>query len=166
MRQDEIEKIMAARQQVIDYRGQGTGDGAPIPYNLSPETCSPFRSIQDLWARAGVQLATLEKLAAADAFRSLGLDRRQALWEVKALGAAKPLPLFEVASFSSPRTRGEGRGPDPQVRAEGEGQPQALSLVVAPHLPTKIRRSAPGGHPLPASGERETHIPCPLNRPL
>ena len=41
-----------------------------------------------------MKLGTLEKLAAADAFRSLGLDRRQALWEVKALGSAEPLPLF------------------------------------------------------------------------
>lgn len=34
---------------------------------------------------AGVSLATLEKLADADAFRSLGIDRRKALWEVSAL---------------------------------------------------------------------------------
>jgi error-prone DNA polymerase len=63
----------------------------------------PFRDVHDLWARARVKLFTLEKLAAADAFRSVqaelgsaktGLDRRQALWEVKALGAAEPLPLF------------------------------------------------------------------------
>jgi error-prone DNA polymerase len=40
----------------------------------------------------------LERLAAADAFRSMGLDRRQALWEVKALSAAGPLPLFGWAS--------------------------------------------------------------------
>jgi error-prone DNA polymerase len=57
----------------------------------------PFRDVHDLWLRAGVKLATLERLAAADAFRSLGLDRRQALWEVKALGAATPLPLFTYA---------------------------------------------------------------------
>jgi len=54
----------------------------------------PFRDVHDLWLKAGVKLATLERLAAADAFRSLGLDRRQALWEVKALGAPVPLPLF------------------------------------------------------------------------
>jgi error-prone DNA polymerase len=54
----------------------------------------PFRDVHDLWMRAGVKLSTLEKLAAADAFRSMELDRRQALWEVKALGAAEPLPLF------------------------------------------------------------------------
>jgi error-prone DNA polymerase len=53
--------------------------------------------VHDLWLRAGLKLATLEKLAAADAFRSLGLDRRQALWEVKALGSAEPLPLFTYA---------------------------------------------------------------------
>ena len=54
----------------------------------------PFRDVHDLWARSGVKLSALEKLAAADAFRSMGLDRRQALWEVRALTAAKPLPLF------------------------------------------------------------------------
>ncbi|MGV3685566.1 MAG: error-prone DNA polymerase [Daejeonella sp.] len=42
---------------------------------------------------AGVSQATLEKLADADAFRSIGLDRRQALWEVSAL-ADTPEALF------------------------------------------------------------------------
>jgi len=39
-------------------------------------------------------LAALEKLADADAFRSFGLDRRAALWQVSAL-ADKPVALFE-----------------------------------------------------------------------
>jgi error-prone DNA polymerase len=56
-----------------------------------------FRDVHDVWMRAGVKLSTLERLAAADAFRSLGLDRRQALWEVKALAAAAPMPLFAWA---------------------------------------------------------------------
>ena len=55
---------------------------------------STFRDVHDVWARARLRLISLEKLAAADTFRSMGLDRRQALWEVKALGAAEPLPLF------------------------------------------------------------------------
>jgi error-prone DNA polymerase len=41
--------------------------------------------------------AALEKLADADALRSLGLDRRAALWQVRGLADAAPLPLF--ASF-------------------------------------------------------------------
>lgn len=44
----------------------------------------PFESIPSL-LDAGVPLAALEKLADADAFRSIGLDRRQALWEVAAV---------------------------------------------------------------------------------
>lgn len=43
---------------------------------------------------AGVPQVTLEKLADADAFCSLGLDRRQALWEVSALGD-RPVELFK-----------------------------------------------------------------------
>ena len=42
---------------------------------------------------AGVSLSALEKLADADAFGSLGMDRRKALWEVTAL-ADKPIALF------------------------------------------------------------------------
>lgn len=42
---------------------------------------------------AGVSQAALEKLADADAFRSLGLDRRQALWEVSALHD-RPVAMF------------------------------------------------------------------------
>jgi error-prone DNA polymerase len=42
---------------------------------------------------AGVSQTALENLADADAFRSLGLDRRQALWEVTAL-SDRPVGLF------------------------------------------------------------------------
>ena len=41
---------------------------------------------------AGLSEATLEKLADADAFRSIGLDRRQALWEVSTKD--RPTALF------------------------------------------------------------------------
>ena len=61
---------------------------------LAARAEAPFVDTYDLWRRAGIHLDTIERLAAADAFRSLGLDRRQALWEVKALDGAAPLPLF------------------------------------------------------------------------
>ena len=44
----------------------------------------PFKSINEL-LDAGVSIAALEKLADADAFRSIHLDRRRALWEISAL---------------------------------------------------------------------------------
>jgi error-prone DNA polymerase len=46
-----------------------------------------------LWRRSGLGIAALETLARADAFRSMGLDRRRALWAVKGLPET-PLPLF------------------------------------------------------------------------
>jgi error-prone DNA polymerase len=56
----------------------------------------PFTSIEDVWRRAKVKPAALERLARADAFHCLGLDRRQALWAIKGLGQA-PLSLFAAA---------------------------------------------------------------------
>ncbi|MGH6866120.1 MAG: OB-fold nucleic acid binding domain-containing protein, partial [Methyloceanibacter sp.] len=56
-----------------------------------------YRDVRELWRRSGIARACLEKLASADAFRSLGLDRRQALWEVRGLPKEIPLPLFEHA---------------------------------------------------------------------
>ncbi|HEX8194116.1 MAG TPA: error-prone DNA polymerase [Allosphingosinicella sp.] len=55
-----------------------------------------FDSVEDVWRRSGVPVAALEKLADADAFAGLGLDRRQALWRIRGLGHA-PLPLFAAA---------------------------------------------------------------------
>ncbi|MCX2474905.1 error-prone DNA polymerase [Pedobacter sp. MC2016-05] len=52
-----------------------------------------YQNIHEL-LDVGVSLATMERLADADAFRSLGFDRRQALWEVSAL-ADRPIALFK-----------------------------------------------------------------------
>ncbi|MBD8556827.1 error-prone DNA polymerase [Rhizobium sp. CFBP 8762] len=73
-------------EALFDKRGQG------------------YTSIRDLWLRTKLPRTALEHLADADAFRSIGLDRRAALWAVKALdtaAAAETLPLFAVASGES-----------------------------------------------------------------
>ncbi|MEL6702126.1 MAG: hypothetical protein AAFO58_10695, partial [Pseudomonadota bacterium] len=53
-----------------------------------------YTSVKDVWRRAGIIPAAVTTLAEADAFHSLGLTRREALWEAKALIGTKPLPLF------------------------------------------------------------------------
>ncbi|PTS79583.1 error-prone DNA polymerase, partial [Sphingomonas sp. HMWF008] len=60
----------------------------------------PFTSVEDVWRRTGVSRGTLEKIAQADGFHGLGLDRRQALWAIKALGE-KPLPLFAATESAA-----------------------------------------------------------------
>ncbi|MFN3845656.1 MAG: error-prone DNA polymerase [Paracoccaceae bacterium] len=55
-----------------------------------------YLSVEDVWRRAGVTAAVLTRLAEADAFAPLGLDRRAALWAARALTPAAPLPLFAL----------------------------------------------------------------------
>jgi error-prone DNA polymerase len=66
----------AQAKAIVDARGQSYADA------------------RSLWIRSGVPVATLERLAAADAFRSLGLDRRAALWAVKGLDSVSPRPIL------------------------------------------------------------------------
>ncbi|MER8415069.1 error-prone DNA polymerase [Mesorhizobium sp. M1342] len=59
---------------------------------------SGYGSVRDVWLRSGLDVGEIERLAQADAFRSLGFDRREALWAVRALdgkSAAERLPLFD-----------------------------------------------------------------------
>jgi error-prone DNA polymerase len=59
IRKEEMDKLIAGRAE---------------PYTQPHQICD-----------AGVSVATMERLANADAFRSMDLDRRHALWEVSAL---------------------------------------------------------------------------------
>jgi DNA-directed DNA polymerase III PolC len=71
-----------------------------------------YTSIRDLWLRTGAPVASLEKLARADAFASLGLNRREALWAVKGLVGtygAETLPLFAaLPAYHSPQEEPAG----------------------------------------------------------
>ncbi|MEL6840502.1 MAG: error-prone DNA polymerase [Pseudomonadota bacterium] len=63
-------------------------------HRMMAERHTPFADLADLKKRARVDAGTMRKLAAADAFRSMTLDRRQALWDARALRDAPDLPLF------------------------------------------------------------------------
>ncbi|MGJ4968300.1 MULTISPECIES: error-prone DNA polymerase [unclassified Bradyrhizobium] len=58
----------------------------------------PFTSLEDFARDTALPKRALLLLADADAFRSLGLDRRAALWAVRRLPDDVPLPLFEAAT--------------------------------------------------------------------
>ncbi|MEP7239304.1 MAG: error-prone DNA polymerase [Devosia sp.] len=67
---------------------------------------SGYGSVRDVWLRSGLPVSALEMLAEADAFRSLGLNRRKALWAVRGLvgtDGAQTLPLFKSAGVPLPR---------------------------------------------------------------
>jgi len=60
-----------------------------------------YACIRDFWLRTGLPTHVIARLADADAFGSLGLTRRQALWAAKALGRVgaveDDLPLFRTS---------------------------------------------------------------------
>jgi error-prone DNA polymerase len=58
----------------------------------------PYRDVRELRDRTGLAPAQIERLASADCFNSLGLTRRQALWDARSLVAAPDLPLFAAAA--------------------------------------------------------------------
>jgi len=64
-----------------------------------------YGSVRDVWLRTGLPISALEVLAEADAFQSLGLNRRKALWAVQGLAGtdgAETLPLFRQAGPPAP----------------------------------------------------------------
>jgi error-prone DNA polymerase len=104
-------------EQLVERRGDGYPD-APA-----------------LWHRSGLGRLALERLAAADALRSLSLDRRQGLWALKALGET-PLPLFAAAETTVPaphpptpaaRVPPSPRGHGERVGVRGEHEPLPFS---------------------------------------
>jgi error-prone DNA polymerase len=125
----DAERLVAARE-----------DGYPDP--------------RGLWRRSGLGRGALERLAEADAFRSIGLDRRRALWALKALGDP-PLPLFASAEPSvkpSPPIGGRGQGeggfsgptslesptsprPSPPPEAEKENFSEVRAMALLPEMP-------------------------------
>ena len=104
--EDELKKLIAAR-----------GNG--------------FSSIERLAAVAGVSRFTIERLAEADAFRSLGLDRRAALW------SARRLDVIGIRTTSpqgfGEKDFGERRSCEGRTKDDDEKLP-----LLAPHMSDEL----------------------------
>ena len=92
LRRDEADKIVATRVNSNELRNDDQG--------LTFSTIEDLvRATQALPVMEGlhegpVSRSAIERLAAADAFRSMGRDRRDALWDARGLGPLQELPLF------------------------------------------------------------------------
>ena len=110
LRQDEVDKLVAARA-----------------------VGGKFRDVHDLKRRARISQATFERLAAADAFRSLGHDRRQALWEVKGMAPADALPLFAWSTAKEEGAEPEVALPEMPLSEHVVNDYQTLRLSLKAH---------------------------------
>jgi error-prone DNA polymerase len=110
----------------------------------------PFTSLEDFARDTALPKRALILLADADAFRSIGLDRRAALWAVRRLPDDVPLPLFVAAT----------------AREQPDEQAQPLpSMPISEHVVADYQtiRLSLKGHPmefLRARFEREGVIAC------
>lgn len=100
----------------------------------------PFRTIEELAHKANLPARALRLLADADACRSLGLDRRKALWEVRRT-PVNTLPLFEAA-----QAKELGQEQDARLPAMTKGE-----HVVADYQSVRLSLK---GHPMEFLRER------------
>ena len=156
---------LQTRDPAIDESKLGPGSAvhrsaslraAPHPGH---EAAIAYDSVRDVWLRTGLSPRVLERLADADAFGSLGLTRREALWAAKALGRVgdrdDDLPLFAAASLSSPPPlAGEVARQSPK----GEGAAGGGSLPASPP-PQPSPASGGGSHAVHVAREAEVHLP-------
>jgi len=105
LNEDELKKLIAAR-----------GNG--------------FASIERLAAVAGVSRFTIERLAEADAFRSIGLDRRAALW------AARRLDVIGIRT-TRPKVLAKKALAKDEAAKENKDDDEKLPLL-APHLSDEL----------------------------
>jgi len=92
----DIRSTHALRLGLREIKGMSKDDAELIERHRA----GGYDSIRDLWLRTGLDPATLTRLAEADAFSSLGLSRREALWTCQALrhaGDKDDLPLLKLA---------------------------------------------------------------------
>ncbi len=66
-------------------------------HRLVAKRSTGYATIEDLARRVRLQARSLRLLADADAFGSIGLDRRAALWAIRRVPDDAPLPLFAAA---------------------------------------------------------------------
>jgi len=117
-----------------------------ITYNRQ----KPFTSIEEFAVRTALPNSVLRCLADADAFRSMGLDRRAALWAVRRLPDDVPLPLFLAADARELGRDAEAHLPQMRLGEHIAADYQTIHLSLKGH-PMQILRD---------TFERERAVRC------
>lgn len=114
-RHGEMREVIKTRHAVrlgfLQIKGVSSDDMEQLVKNRG----EGYNSVRDLWLRSGLQKSAIERLADADAFQSIGLSRRQALWAVRALdvkSATEELPLFEQVRHIDLQPEPQAKLPD------------------------------------------------------
>jgi error-prone DNA polymerase len=154
-----LEAALSGRMALRLGLRQIRGLGKERAERIVKERGDGYATVRDLWRRAGLKPAELTVLADADAFGSLGRDRRGALWDIAALGEM-PLPLFlhaERLAVSGDNAPSPDRPREPEVILPAMGTGEHV-IADYRHLSLSLRR-----HPVGLLRERLASrgiVPC------
>jgi DNA polymerase III alpha subunit len=140
---DVMKHAHAVRLGLQHVKGFGKAEALQLMENRG----RGYDSVRDLWMRSGLPRRSIEQLAEADCFRSIGLDRRDALWAVKALdplSSAERLPLFALADSHDLQKEPDVHLPPMPLGEQVINDYQALSFSLKAHPMSFLRERLAG----------------------
>jgi DNA polymerase III alpha subunit len=140
---DVMKHAHAVRLGLQHVKGFGKAEALQLMENRG----RGYDSVRDLWMRSGLSRRSIEQLAEADCFRSIGLDRRDALWAVKALdplSSAERLPLFALADSHDLQKEPDVHLPPMPLGEQVINDYQALSFSLKAHPMSFLRERLAG----------------------
>jgi error-prone DNA polymerase len=146
---DDVRARYAVRLGLKEIKGLAEADAKRIVERRR----TSYASMRDLWLRTTLSPKTIARLAEADAFGSLQLSRRKALWGAKALGRAgdqDDLPLFGRQTTDDAAQKGFSESPLPPP--PNSGVPEFGHYMIGPSRkhPSWARQRAARTHKGPS----------------
>ncbi len=134
---DDIRSTHAVRLGFRQVKGFSEEDAK----KLKATRGAGYDSVRDLWLRTNLPRAAIERLADADAFRSIGLDRRDALWAARGLGGDRDrLPLLDAIGLADIRHEPDFALPPMPLGEHVVNDYRYLSLSLKAHPASFLRR--------------------------
>jgi error-prone DNA polymerase len=150
---------VALRLGMRQIKGLREDDAQALVSERGLDGCGQYADVPDLWHRSELGPKVLDRLARADAFSSMDLNRRDALWAVKGLGDTV-LPLFAAAEAREAKQRRNSR-PDKNFQTNFQSEPdvtlplaQLGEQVIDDYAATRLSLKA---HPLKLLRRRFQH---------
>jgi error-prone DNA polymerase len=129
----------ALRLGLRQIKGIAEGDAELIAGNRG----NGYYDAISVWRRTGLKPRTMDMLARGDAFGSIPLARRQALWQVKRF-AGRPLPLFVASNETELGEESPVALPEMSLGEAVVADYQSLRLTLRSHPLKLLRDALPG----------------------
>jgi error-prone DNA polymerase len=140
---------------------KGMAEAEALKIAQSVSRVGGFRSVDPLWRASGASVRALRCLAQADAYRSMGLDRQAALWQIRPL-RDEPLPLFTQSADDEAVPKGL---PPVTLRNRMLHDYSATGLSLRAHPMSFLRQEMDRRGVVPHADLRSARL-CPQNRTL